>query len=1226
MERKSLNLCKKHPSDQISLICLRSECRALLCPKCHADHKHKKKEDLSETLLTKYRFLSFLGKGGCGRVFCVEEELERFAVKVVDVFDGVNESMTPQLKQMYCNEYLREAEIHRALRNQFIINYYDHYYVDSEEIIVIKMEMANGNLTNSLEDLKEEQALVWFGQICAAVSYLHKKDIIHRDLKPGNILLKENRVKICDFGGAKLMEQTRSSAYRKDKELFLGTQEYLAPEIFSQDLKKFTKATDIWAMGVILYKMVSQGNHPLLYGVEDPENLSRDEKIDKMTENLEKLKENPTLVSKLLKNIYMGNIISRCLQVDPLKRIEITQLVGLVKDKLDDEGLDTLSVILDKDQISKKKPEESNLTSKKKEGEDSNSLSLSKKKGKDEPEISDEPEKFNQKGHGFFRTGDFEKALKEYDSALKLKPIAKYYMNKATCLMKLNRLVEALENLDLCLKFDPKYNKVHSKKGKIFLLQQDYINANKAFREGLKLDPNDEECQNGVELISEEKEKEGNKLRISAESLYSKGNYEKSLEEISKAIQFCPEKGNYHFLQAKNLVKLNNFKEALVSAKKCADLDEGVEIHMLIGDCNTHLDRFDEAIIFYGKALQIQPNNMNLKKIIEKTKEDLANQLYVKSETFFQKKEFPLALINITQALNLLPQNLKFIFLKASIEDEQGDKKNALLTFTNYLCRDESNPEVFCRVGKIFLEMGQPQMALPILQKGLSISPNHKGMQNCLSAINKLLGSKVTTKVSKDIKDIIAEINRDEHEENKENCNEIQQSLNNYSENDKLVVRGLKIEFTRVLQPYDPDQKKLKNFNTWVKTTKIRAPKVEIVYYGNVGVGVQAIENIRDGEVILSIPEENLISLESAIFNDFKARSNEKKIQWDGPKHTAFAAFLLENRSKKSIWSPYFDMLPAKMHTNPLFFSEKELTELKGTDFLSKIEKQKQLFKRDYLKLTSNMPEFSNYSFEDFCSNRLIVSSRVFGYENSNSQKTDALIPFADFVNPGNKNTVWAFEKSNACFEFKAMQEIKKGEPIKITFGKKCNTRFLVNYGYIEENNQNNNEVGLDVVLDEKDVFLKERKKILKVDSDEKTIILVLRWQEDEFLELLQKIRILLAENISILIKISLTEITSVQSEKNSLYFLRDILSKRLKEYPTTYEEDLKLLKKEDLTLNEMNCIKSRMGEKKLIESHLEISKFLDLVLETTQALNSNDVELANLLYFESISKHFKEN
>ena len=57
-----------------------------------------------------------------------------------------------------------------------------------------------------------------------------------------------------------------------------------------------------------------------------------------------------------------------------------------------------------------------------------------------------------------------------------------------------------------------------------------------------------------------------------------------------------------------------------------------------------------------------------------------------------------------------------------------------------------------------------------------------------------------------------------------------------------------------------------------------------------------------------------------------------------------------------------------------------------------------------------------------------------------------------------------------------------------------------------------------------------------------------------------------------------------------------------------------------------MNCIKSRMGEKKLIESYLEISKFLDYVLETTQALNSNDVELANLLYFESISKHFKEN
>jgi len=103
-------------------------------------------------------------------VFSVEEDLERFAMKVVDVFAGVDESFTPKMKQIYCDEYMKEAEMHRSLRNQFIINYYDHFYIKSEEIIVIKMELADGSLIESLEELKEEQALIWTDLCCGFLS------------------------------------------------------------------------------------------------------------------------------------------------------------------------------------------------------------------------------------------------------------------------------------------------------------------------------------------------------------------------------------------------------------------------------------------------------------------------------------------------------------------------------------------------------------------------------------------------------------------------------------------------------------------------------------------------------------------------------------------------------------------------------------------------------------------------------------------------------------------------------------------------------------------------------------------------------------------------------------------------------------------------------------------------------------------------------------------------
>ena len=96
--------------------------------------------------------------------------------------------------------------------------------------------------------------------------------------------------------------------------------------------------------------------------------------------------------------------------------------------------------------------------------------------------------------------------------------------------------------------------------------------------------------------------------------------------------------------------------------------------------------------------------------------------------------------------------------MKASIEDEQGDKKKALLTLAKSLPIDENNAEAYCRVGKIFLELGQPQKALPFLKKGLRISPNHKGLQNCIITNKKLLDNVPTEKqneIDKDINEII---------------------------------------------------------------------------------------------------------------------------------------------------------------------------------------------------------------------------------------------------------------------------------------------------------------------------------------------------------------------------------------------------------------------------------------------------------------------------------------
>ena len=109
----------------------------------------------------------------------------------------------------------------------------------------------------------------------------------------------------------------------------------------------------------------------------------------------------------------------------------------------------------------------------------------------------------------------------------------------------------------------------------------------------------------------------------------------------------------------------------------------------------------------------------------------------------------------------------------------------------------------------------------------------------------------------------------------------------------------------------------MNNFNEWVKKTTIVPLKIKIVYYGNIGLGVEAVDDIQINEKVLTIPKDYFISLEMVNkFNDFQKKTDLNSIYWNGPKHTAFAAFLLLNRYKNdnsNQWKPYFDMLPDKM-------------------------------------------------------------------------------------------------------------------------------------------------------------------------------------------------------------------------------------------------------------------------------------------------------------------------
>eukprot|EP00096_Caligus_rogercresseyi_P009243 TRINITY_DN3105_c0_g1_i1.p1 TRINITY_DN3105_c0_g1~~TRINITY_DN3105_c0_g1_i1.p1 ORF type:complete len:503 (+),score=169.56 TRINITY_DN3105_c0_g1_i1:111-1619(+) len=146
-------------------------------------------------------------------------------------------------------------------------------FMDAERLYFVMSYAPNGDLLGFMErSARENLDLTDFytAQILSAIEFLHfKLRVVHRDLKPENILLNEEmRILITDFGSAKFMDEppsesssildastASSSSSSKKRVSFVGTPQYISPEVLRS--KSVGPSADLWALGCILYQMVS---------------------------------------------------------------------------------------------------------------------------------------------------------------------------------------------------------------------------------------------------------------------------------------------------------------------------------------------------------------------------------------------------------------------------------------------------------------------------------------------------------------------------------------------------------------------------------------------------------------------------------------------------------------------------------------------------------------------------------------------------------------------------------------------------------------------------------------------------------------------------------------------------------------------------------------------------------------------------------------------------------
>ncbi len=207
-----------------------------------------------------YRILGVLGEGGMGVVYLGEQRVpvrRRVAIKVIKLGMDSKEVLA---------RFDTERQALSLMEHPNIARVFDAGSTAAGQPW-FAMEVVKGDpITNYCDGRKLgiRERLELFLDVCAAVQHAHLRGVMHRDLKPSNILVATTDsgacVKVIDFGLAKATAQalTEATLYTQQGQI-LGTPEYMAPEQAGLGAGDVDTRSDVYALAVVLYEMLTGG-------------------------------------------------------------------------------------------------------------------------------------------------------------------------------------------------------------------------------------------------------------------------------------------------------------------------------------------------------------------------------------------------------------------------------------------------------------------------------------------------------------------------------------------------------------------------------------------------------------------------------------------------------------------------------------------------------------------------------------------------------------------------------------------------------------------------------------------------------------------------------------------------------------------------------------------------------------------------------------------------------
>jgi tetratricopeptide (TPR) repeat protein len=220
------------------------------------------REDFSagDVFAGRYRMIARVGRGGMGDVWRADDLILEAPVAL-----KLMHSASPSDR----SRILQEVRLARTITHPAVCRAFD--IGEAGETIFFSMEFVPGEdlaaLLKRTGRLASERVLEIGHQLCAGLAAAHAEGVLHRDLKPANVLIdQDGRVRITDFGIAVATSEA-------GPHVLIGTLGYMAPEQLAAD-GRVSERTDIYALGVILYELVTGQPHQLLRSADPSSRLS----------------------------------------------------------------------------------------------------------------------------------------------------------------------------------------------------------------------------------------------------------------------------------------------------------------------------------------------------------------------------------------------------------------------------------------------------------------------------------------------------------------------------------------------------------------------------------------------------------------------------------------------------------------------------------------------------------------------------------------------------------------------------------------------------------------------------------------------------------------------------------------------------------------------------------------------------------------------------------------